>query len=109
MSSSVVSPWVTQARMISLPSNDATATHARPEARTLATIDRTSPKPGGGWRHNTPSCEELAIDHPRGHQLIFEQVGQFDRSFHVLRIATPSGRCERQEHAQAEESPRPLN
>ena len=44
-----------------------------------------------------------------GPQLVFEQVGQFDRSFDVLRVAAPSGRCERQEHPQSEKSPRPLN
>ena len=95
--------------MISLPSNDATATHARPEARTLAydrsdiatarrRLETQHPKLGGVGNRPSP-----------GHQFIFEQVGQFDRSFHMLPVTTPAGRRERQEHTKPEESPGPLN
>ena len=109
MSSADVSPCVTQTRMTSLPSNTVAAIHARPEARTRSTIDWTWRKPGGGLIHSTASGELLAIDHPRLTNSALSNSVSSIRTFHVLAIPSPSGRCQRQKHAQTEESPRPLN
>jgi hypothetical protein len=65
ISSGVVSPCVTHARMISRSSNVAAATQTQPEERIFPTIDRASLNWGGGWIHNTATGDSLRIVHSR--------------------------------------------
>src|SRR5579863_4392573 len=69
MSSGVVCPCVTQARMTSRPSKSATEIQAAFEARTRATIERTSRDPGGGSMHNIASDAPLGVRHPSAKSL----------------------------------------
>jgi membrane-associated phospholipid phosphatase len=65
MSSRVVSPLVTQARITLCPPKLATEIQATPEASTRPTMVFTSAAPSGGSRHSTARAESFANRQPR--------------------------------------------
>ncbi len=50
--------------MTACPSKVAIEIQARPDCRTLETIDPTSGEPDGGWMHNTANCDSLTTVQP---------------------------------------------